>query len=126
LCGPRQPATSWASAVISAAINRIQLLSIALLVLTLAGTWRVFQKAGVPGWGSIVPLYNCYLWTKVAGKRPGFTLLLWFFVTGIVAWPIVMYHTARKSRRSRLFFLDLIFLPYIFLPVLGFGPAEFG
>ena len=32
-----------------------------------AGMWKVFTKAGQPGWGAIVPIYNAYLMTKPGG-----------------------------------------------------------
>ncbi len=37
--------------------------------------WRVFEKAGQPGWASIIPIYNLYILTKVAGKPGHWTIL---------------------------------------------------
>ena len=53
------------------------LIWIALTVLIIAGIWKVFTKAGQPGWASLVPIYNIYILTKIAG-RPAFWLLFLF------------------------------------------------
>lgn len=40
----------------------------ALVLLMVVSQWRVFQKAKLPGWGALVPIYNVYLMFKLAGK----------------------------------------------------------
>src|SRR6195256_1051104 len=47
----------------------------ALIILLIAAIWKVFSKAGQPGWAAIIPIYNLYVMCKVAG-RPGWWLLL--------------------------------------------------
>ena len=47
----------------------------AVMVVVIVGFWKVFEKAGQPGWAAIVPLYNAYILLKIAG-RPGWWLLL--------------------------------------------------
>ena len=50
---------------------------LALIVLVLAGWWKMFEKAGQPGWAAIIPIYNLYILLKIAG-RPGWWLILFF------------------------------------------------
>ena len=40
-------------------------LAIAVLVVTIAGKWKMFVKAGEPGWKAIIPLYNDYISFRV-------------------------------------------------------------
>jgi hypothetical protein len=47
-----------------------------VIVGTIAGAWKIFEKAGQPGWAAIVPFYNTYILLKIAG-RPGWWLLLY-------------------------------------------------
>lgn len=44
---------------------------LAIVVIVIAGMWKTFEKAGQPGWGCIIPIYNIYLMTKIAAKPPG-------------------------------------------------------
>ena len=49
----------------------------AFVILMVASMWKVFSKAGQPGWASIIPFYNLYIMLKIAGK-PGWWLILMF------------------------------------------------
>ena len=42
------------------------ILYLAILIAALVGMWKMFEKAGQPGWGCIIPIYNLYLLTKIA------------------------------------------------------------
>ena len=37
---------------------------LAIAVLVIAGIWKVFVKAGHPGWAAIIPIYNLYILLK--------------------------------------------------------------
>src|SRR6186997_2704010 len=42
----------------------------------IVGMWKVFEKAGHPGWAAIVPYYNYYILNEIAGKD-----VMWFILT---------------------------------------------
>ena len=93
--------------------------------LILASVWRVFEKAGQPGWGVLVPFYNLYLGVRIAG-RPGWWTAAFFIP--VVGW-FLMAKTAddfaRAFGKGQWFALGLAMLPYIFWPILAFGPAHY-
>ena len=99
---------------------------LAVLVVIAAGMWKVFEKAGQPGWAAIIPFYNIYvLVTQIARKE-----MLWFIlciipVVNFVAGFIVTMDVARKFGQGTGFGLGLFFLPFIFYPILGFGSAQY-
>ena len=47
----------------------------AFVILMIAAMWKVFSKAGQPGWAALIPIVNVYFLCKVAG-RPGWWLIL--------------------------------------------------
>lgn len=97
----------------------------AIIVLVIVSMWKIFVKAGQPGWASIIPIYNCYVMLQIAGK-PGWWLLLFFvpFVNIVIA--IMMWHgVSRAFGKDIGFTLGLIFLGIIFLPILAFGSATY-
>src|ERR1035438_401221 len=53
------------------------LIGLAIAILTIIGMWKVFVKAGQPGWASIIPIYNAYIICKIVGK-PGWWVILLF------------------------------------------------
>ena len=75
-------------------------LFLVLAIVEIVGMWKVFVKAGKPGWGAIIPFYNLYLLCKIAG-RPGWWWalglipflggLIWFILSLIVSLDIARY-----------------------------------
>jgi hypothetical protein len=96
-----------------------------ITVLLLAALWRIFAKAGQPGWAAIVPIYNAYIILKVAG-RPGWWLVLYFIpFVNLVVWLIVQYDMAKAFGKGLGFAIGLWLLPGIFHMILGFGGAQY-
>lgn len=98
---------------------------VAIMVAFIAGSWKAFEKAGQPGWGCLVPIYNIYLMLVITG-RPAWWLLLFLiplvnFIVGI----ILCIDIAKKFGQGVGFGLGLCFLPFIFWPILGFGDAQY-
>jgi uncharacterized membrane protein YhaH (DUF805 family) len=98
---------------------------LAILVVIIAGMWKVYSKAGQPGWGCLIPIYNAYLLCKIAG-RPGWWVLLFFIpIVGLIMSIIVIVDVAKNFGKGVGFALGLIFLGFIFFPILGFGDAQY-
>jgi len=87
--------------------------------------WKVFTKAGEPGWASIIPIYNLYIWCKIVG-RPWWWILLMLipFVNFIVAI-ILCIDLAKSFGKGVGFGIGLALLGIIFFPILGFGSAQY-
>ena len=109
-------------------------------ILQIIGLWKVFEKAGKPGWAAIIPFYNIIVLLQVVG-RPWWYLLLIFIPCAnavFVIWGIILINNllSKSFGQGVGFTIGLIFLSFIFLPVLGFGdyrylgpggvPASFG
>ncbi len=103
----------------------IGVIYIAILVLIFASFWKVFQKAGHPGWAAIIPIYNLYILTQIAG-RPWWWLLLMFipFVNFIIAI-IISIDVAKAFGKDTGFGIGLALLGIVFYPILGFGSAQY-
>lgn len=101
------------------------LIMLALAVFAIAGMWTTFAKAGQPGWGCIIPIYNALLMLRIAG-RPAWWLLLFLIpFVNIVIGIIVGIDIARNFGKGALFGLGLAFFSIIFYPILGFGSAQY-
>lgn len=100
----------------------IVLLILVFLIYTL---WRVFEKAGQPGWACIIPIYNIYIMLKIAHK-PGWWILLFLIpLVNIIVTIMFNIAFAKAFGKGVGFALGLIFLGFIFLPILAFGDAEY-
>jgi len=98
------------------------LFMLAIMVIVILGFWKVFEKAGQPGWAAIVPLYNAYILLKIVG-RPGWWLLLFMIpFVNIVIMLLVAMDMAKAFGQSQAFGIVLLFLlGGIGYLILGFG-----
>ena len=97
-----------------------------LAIVVIAGFWKVFEKAGQPGWAALIPIYNAYVMLKVVG-RPGWWLLLFLIpVVNFVIGMIVAIDMAKSFGQSAAFGVVLLFfLSFIGYLILGFGSARY-
>jgi hypothetical protein len=91
----------------------------------IAGVWRVFEKAGQPGWAAIVPIYNGLVLAEVAGKEMWWGILLLIPFVNIVIAIILCLAIAEKFGQGAGFGIGLAFLGFIFFPMLGFGDYDY-
>ena len=100
--------------------------AIVLYALFIIAGWRVFTKAGKPGWATIIPFYNVVVWCQIAGK-PGWWLILFLIpIVNIIFAIIVSVNVAKNFGKSGAFGFFLLFLLYfIGLFILAFGKAEY-
>ena len=98
---------------------------LAVIIASVAGMWKVFAKAGKPGWGAIVPIYNTILLLEIVGKPIWWLLLLFIPCVGIVVAVILFIELAKCFGKGAGFGLGLALLSPIFFPLLGFGDAKY-
>jgi hypothetical protein len=103
----------------------ILLIELAFLILMIAAMWKVFEKAGQPGWASIIPFYNLYIMCKIGGKSGWWVLLM--CIPGLnLIWAIWLTNMISKSfGKDEGFTVGLVILGIVFYPILGFGDAKY-
>ena len=98
---------------------------LAVFVLYIVAGWRIFAKAGEPGWGVFVPIYNLYLLCKISG-RPEWWLILFFIpLVNVAIGLIIAMDVAKAFSKGPGFGIGLWLLGFIFVPILGFGSAQY-
>lgn len=101
------------------------LIMLAFTVFIVAAVWRVFTKAGKPGWAALIPIYNAVVLLEITG-RPLWWLLLFFVpVMNVIAMVIVGVDLARSFGKGVGFGIGLSLFGFIFYPILGFGSARY-
>ena len=103
----------------------IFLIWLAIAVVSIAGVWKAFEKAGQPGGAAIVPIYNVVIMLQIAGKPLWWIILLFIPIANIVVLVLINIALAEKFGKGVGFALGLIFLSPIFWCILGFGDAQY-
>lgn len=106
-------------------MGTVIILYVALIVLMIVSMWKIFTKAGKPGWACIIPIYNIIVLLEIVGK-PWWWLLLMLipFVNFVLI--IWMLNLLSKSFGHGVgFTIGMLFLSFIFFPVLGLGESKY-
>jgi len=99
--------------------------SLLLVVVIYAGLWKIFEKAGKPGWAAIIPIYNLIVLLEIVGKPMIWILFLLIPCVNIV-FAIWLYNLLSKSfGKTEGYTVGMILLPIVFIPMLGFGDARY-
>lgn len=101
------------------------LIVLAIFVAIIAGFWKVFTKAGKPGWAAIIPIYNLIVLLEIAGKPLWWIILFFIPIVNLIAAILVGLAVARNFGKSDGFGIGLGLLGFIFYPILGFSNAQY-
>lgn len=98
---------------------------LAIVAAAIAGIWKLFEKAGQPGWAAIVPIYNLVVLLKISGKPLWWIILFFIPFVNFVAIILAMLGLAKNFGKGAGYAMGCVFLGFIFLPMLGFGDAKY-
>ena len=115
-----QPDTYW-----QAPSTGTLVVELGLFALFVVGAWRVFKKAGKPGWAALIPIYNVIVLLQITGKPIWWIVLYLIPFVNLVVDILVSLELARRFGKGLGLGLGLALLPFIFYPVLGFGDAQY-
>lgn len=101
---------------------------IILLLITIAfilGMWKLFEKAGKPGWAAIIPIYNIIVALEIAGKPVWWIILFCIPIVNLIVSILFWIALAEAFGKSALYGIALLFFWPILLPILGFSGAKY-
>ena len=101
------------------------IIGLLVALLMIVAMWKVFAKAGQPGWASIIPIYNLYIWCKFVGRPAWWIILMLIPLVNIIVGIVLCIDMAKSFGKGVGFGIGLAFLGIIFLPILGFGSAKY-
>lgn len=97
------------------------LIYVGIAVLMIVSMWKMFEKANKPGWAAIVPIYNMVILLEMIGKPWWWIILMLVPLVNIVVLIIVWNEVSKAFGQGGGFTLGLIFLPFIFIPMIAFN-----
>lgn len=98
---------------------------IALIVFFVFVEWKIYEKAGQPGWACLIPIYNVIIFLRIIGKPWWWIFLFMIPVVNIVfaIWAVNLL--SKSFGKEEGFTVGLILLGFIFYPILGLGDAKY-
>ena len=96
-----------------------------IVVLMIASMWKVFAKAGQPGWAAIIPIYNVIVLLQIAKRPIWWIILLLIPLVNLIIAFVVLFDVSKNFGKGIGMALLLFFLGIIGWPVLAFGDARY-
>lgn len=107
-------------AAFTAVFGVIALVGLAITVFAIICNWKIFEKAGRKGWEAIIPVYNMYVMTQIAGLQSWYIILLIIPFVNFVASVYLIYKFVKSFGQGVGFCIGYIFLPIIFVAIMAF------
>ncbi len=92
---------------------------------SIIGIWKIYGKAGKPGWASIVPIYNIIVFLEITNKPLWWILLFCIPILNLIPLIITTHRLALSFGKDAGYTVGLILLPIIFHPLLGFDKSVY-
>jgi len=101
------------------------ILYLGIIVLLIASIWKIFTKAGKPGWAAIIPIYNFIVLLEIINKPVWWIVLILVPFVNLVIVIIMYLELAKVFGKSAGFGIGLVLLGIVFFPMLAFGDATY-
>ncbi|UKJ08953.1 DUF5684 domain-containing protein [Solitalea lacus] len=101
------------------------LIYLAVIAVTILIYWKIFTKAGKPGWAALIPIYNLIVLLEIIGRPAWWVILLLIPFVNFIILIIVSIDLAKSFGKSTLFGIGLAFFTIIFGAILAFGDAAY-
>lgn len=98
---------------------------LAVMVLMVVSYWKLYAKAGKPGWAAIVPIYNLIVLCELVGKPTWFWLLLFVPFVNLYAIIVLIHGFALSFGKDTAWTVGLLLLGIVFFPLLAFSAAKY-
>jgi len=123
-------ALPWVAAI--AFLGAFAAVIFAIYVVCVIGIWKVFTKAGQPGWAVLIPVYNIIVLLRVAGLpwywvfTPLIVLIPFLGAIAYLVWFVWIHHRISTNFGQGVgFAIGLVLLAPIFWLILGFGSSKY-
>lgn len=96
------------------------LIGMAISIFSIVCLWKVFNKAGKPGWASLIPIYNMIVMIEISGLPMWYIALFFIPFANIYAMFKIYIEIAHKFGKSTGFGVGMVFFAPIFFAILAF------
>ncbi|MBS1489552.1 MAG: signal peptidase I [Bacteroidetes bacterium] len=108
-----------------AALGIFAVIYLLILILMIVSMWKIFEKAGKPGWAAIVPIYNIIVLLEVVNKPIWWIILLLIPIVNFIIVIILIHRLSLSFGQGVGFTVLLIILGIIGFPMLAFGDYKY-
>jgi hypothetical protein len=98
---------------------------LAIVVLLIVSLWKLYAKAGKPGWAAIIPIYNIIVLLEIV-KRPIWWIILLFIpIVNFIALIIIYVDFVKAYGKPAWHIILVLLFSFIYFPYLAFSDAKY-
>ena len=101
------------------------ILWIVMTIVLIVANWKIFTKAGKPGWAILIPIYNIIVMMQIIKKPLWWVIILFVPIVDIVFVILIVYNLVIKFGQPGWHVILALFLGIIYYPYLAFSKAEY-
>ncbi|MBX2944343.1 MAG: signal peptidase I [Cyclobacteriaceae bacterium] len=109
----------------SGIFGMIGIIYIAVFIFFMVCYWKIFEKAGKPGWAAIIPIYNFIVFLEIVGKPVWWIILIFIPIVNFFVLIYLVHLFAKSFGKDIGWTIFLLLLGFIALPILAFGDAKY-
>ena len=98
---------------------------ILVTVVLIISNWKIFTKAGKPGWAILIPIYNIIVMVQIIKKPLWWVIILFVPIVDAVFVILIVYNLVLRFGKPGWHVLLALFLGVIYYPYLAFSNAEY-
>ncbi|MES2622805.1 MAG: DUF5684 domain-containing protein [Patescibacteria group bacterium] len=106
-------------------VGTVGLIFALIILINIIAFWKIFTKAGKPGWASIIPVYNMVVMLEIAKKPIWWVILMFIPVVNVVVGIVLTIELAKAFGKEVGFTIGLVILPIIFFPIMAFDDSKY-
>jgi signal peptidase I len=92
-----------------------------LVLISFAGLYKIFEKAGLPGWKALIPVYNFWVVGTIINRPKWWGLIMIVPGVNLIMYGVYGFHLARAfKKRTTNDLLLASLMPYLYFAYLGF------
>lgn len=100
-------------------------LTVLAAVITCVILYKIFEKAGIPGWKALIPFYNMYVLYKITWGNGFMSLLLLIPIVDVIISIMTAIKLAKAYGKGTGFGVGIFFLPMIFEGIIAFDDSRY-
>ena len=119
------PSSAPSAGVVAALFGAFLIPTLIITVILVVSMWKIYIKAGKPGWAAIIPIYNIIVLLEIVGKPTWWIILFLVPCANIVVAVWITNLLSKSFGQSEGFTIGLLLLSFVFWPILGFGNYQY-
>ncbi|MCK5250148.1 MAG: hypothetical protein KAJ98_09315 [Spirochaetaceae bacterium] len=98
---------------------------IVVSIVLIIANWKIFTKAGKPGWAIIIPIYNIIVMLQIVDKPLWWIIMLIIPGVNVVFMIMILYNLVLKFGQPGWHVILALFFGIIYYPYLAFSKASY-